>query len=161
MRVRNYEQPLDPTLVSLDSVFGPTSVRLFQAKVTGIDTNAQHVHIEGDQISESLDYERVILAVGSELQRPAIPGLEDHSFDVDTYSDACKLQAHLQTLPGRYTAVVIGAGLTGIELAVELPLRMREFVGDADRDKVRIVLVDPPTGSARRWAARNPSSNRR
>ncbi len=34
MRVRNYEQPLDPTLVPLDSVFDPTGIRLIQAKAT-------------------------------------------------------------------------------------------------------------------------------
>jgi NADH:ubiquinone reductase (H+-translocating) len=148
VRVRNYEQPLDESLVPLDSVLVPTGVHHVQARATEIDTGARVVKIEGEGIDGTLDYERLVIACGSELLRPAIPGLDTHSFDVDTYGGACKLQAHLQTLPalpdspGRYTAVVIGAGLTGIELAAELPSRMREIVGDAERHKVRVILAD-------------------
>jgi NADH:ubiquinone reductase (H+-translocating) len=148
VRVRNYEQPLDASLVPLDEVLGPAGVRLIQAKATNIDHVNRRLQVEGDGVDEALDFERLILAVGSELLRPNIPGLHEHSFDVDTYGGACKLQAHLQTLPalpdssGRYTAIVVGAGLTGIELAAELPSRMREIVDEADRDKVRVVLVD-------------------
>ncbi|WP_106855111.1 NAD(P)/FAD-dependent oxidoreductase [Caballeronia novacaledonica] len=148
VRVRNYEQPLEPTLVQLDTVLGPAGVRLIQAKATDIDSAARRVTIERDGASESLDYDRLILAAGSVLVRPPIPGLDRFSFDVDTYAGACKLQAHLLTLPalpdtpGRYTAVVVGAGLTGIELAAELPARLREIVGEGDRDKVRVVLAD-------------------
>ena len=42
--------------------------------------------------------------------------------------------------PGRFTAVVIGAGFTGIEIATELVARMRALVSDPDR--VLVVLVD-------------------
>jgi NADH dehydrogenase len=148
VRVRNYEQPLDPTLVQLDTVLRPAGVRLIQAKATHIDSASRRVTIEHDGASESLDYDRLILAAGSVLVRPPIPGLDRFSFDVDTYAGACKLQAHLLTLPalpdtpGRYTAVVVGAGLTGIELAAELPARLREIVAAGDRDKVRVVLAD-------------------
>ncbi|MDR5774764.1 MULTISPECIES: FAD-dependent oxidoreductase [unclassified Caballeronia] len=148
VRVRNYEQPLDPTLVPLDGVFGPTGVRFVQATAHTVDSANRRVMFTREDGEGSLEYDRLILAVGSELVRPEIPGLDRHSFDVDTYAGACKLQAHLSTLPalpdspGRYTAVVIGAGLTGIELAAELPGRLREIVGEADRDKVRVVLAD-------------------
>jgi NADH:ubiquinone reductase (H+-translocating) len=148
VRVRNYEPSLDPTLVPLDGVLGAAGVRFVQAMATALDTAQQRVAIEGDQVAETLEYDRLIIAAGSQLTRPEIPGLDQHSFDVDTYDGACRLQAHLQTLaalpdsPGRYTAVVIGAGLTGIELAAELPSRMSEIVGEMDRDRVRVVLAD-------------------
>jgi NADH:ubiquinone reductase (H+-translocating) len=148
VRVRNYEQPLDTTLVPLADVLEPTGVRFIQGKASIVDSMARCIGVECDQGTHTIHYDRLILAVGSELIRPAIPGLDEHAFDVDTYDGACKLQAHLQTLPalpdscGRYTAVVIGAGLTGIELAAELPSRMREIVGDADSGKVRVLLVD-------------------
>ncbi|MDR5837489.1 FAD-dependent oxidoreductase [Caballeronia sp. LZ034LL] len=148
VRVRNYEQPLDPTLVQLDTVLGPAGVRLIQAKATDIDSANRRVTVAHDGASETLDYDRLILAAGSVLVRPPIPGLDHHSFDVDTYAGACRLQAHLLTLPalpdtpGRYTAVVIGAGLTGIELAAELPARLREIVTEGERGRVRVVLAD-------------------
>jgi len=52
--------------------------------------------------------------------------LAEFGFDVDTYDGAMKLQAHIRDLAGRTTdpatatAVVVGAGLTGIETASEL-----------------------------------------
>src|ERR1043166_3994018 len=48
VRVRNYEQPLDPTLVQLDTVLGPAGVRLIQAKATDIDSANRRVTIERD-----------------------------------------------------------------------------------------------------------------
>ena len=65
VRVRNYEQPLDPTLVQLDTVLGPAGVRLIQAKATDIDSASRRVTIERDGASESLGYDRLILAAGS------------------------------------------------------------------------------------------------
>ena len=46
---------------------------------------------------------------------------------MDTYGGAARLNAHLQALPtqsdapGQYTVLVVGAGLTGIEAATEMP----------------------------------------
>ncbi|MDR5761120.1 FAD-dependent oxidoreductase [Caballeronia sp. LZ035] len=162
VRVRNYEQPLDPTLVQLDTVLGPAGVRLIQAKATDIDSANRRVTVAHDGTSETLDYDRLILAAGSVLVRPPIPGLEHHSFDVDTYAGACRLQAHLLTLPalpdtpGRYTAVVIGAGLTGIELAAELPARLREIVPEGERGRVRVVLADRSTRIAQAMGGAQP-----
>ncbi|MDR5817158.1 FAD-dependent oxidoreductase [Caballeronia sp. LZ033] len=162
VRVRNYEQPLDPTLVPLDTVLGPAGVRLIQAKVTDIDSPNRRVTVAHDGASETLDYDRLILAAGSVLVRPPIPGLDHHSFDVDTYAGACRLQAHLLTLPalpdtpGRYTAVVIGAGLTGIELAAELPARLREIVTEGERGRVRVVLADRSTRIAQAMGGAQP-----
>lgn len=162
VRVRNYEQPLDPTLVQLDTVLGPAGVRLIQAKATDIDSANRRVTVTHDGASETLDYDRLILAAGSVLVRPPIPGLDHHSFDVDTYAGACRLQAHLLTLPalpdtpGRYTAVVIGAGLTGIELAAELPARLREIVTEGERGRVRVVLADRSTRIAQAMGGAQP-----
>jgi NADH dehydrogenase FAD-containing subunit len=57
--------------------------------------------------------------------------LADYAFDVDTYDAAARLNAHLQSLPtrpespGQYNVVVVGAGLTGIEAATEMPAKLR------------------------------------
>ena len=112
-------------------------------------------------------YDRVVLAAGSRLVHPDIPGLAQYAFDVDSYAGACRLQDHLHSLgarrasPGRYTAVVVGAGLTGVELAAELPSRLQSIVPEADRHAIRVVLADRSAKSRRRWAARSPSSSER
>jgi NADH dehydrogenase len=87
-----------------------------------------------------------VLALGSELVRPAIPGLAEHAFDVDTYEAALKLDAHLAELgrpepsDARSTVIVVGAGFTGIEVAAEMPARLDRAGVTGKR---RIILVDP------------------
>jgi NADH dehydrogenase len=91
-----------------------------------------------------------VLASGSSLQRPNIPGLLEHAFSVDTFEDANKLHHHLdnlvskRTVPGCYTTVVVGAGFTGLEAATEMVSMLKNVAennGD-DPSDVRIVLVD-------------------
>ncbi|BCG01484.1 NADH dehydrogenase (plasmid) [Paraburkholderia sp. PGU19] len=149
IRVRNYEQPLDDTLVPLADVLDPAGVRRIQGMVRSIDLPNHRVGFEsGDSSTQWLGYDRLILAAGSELARPAIPGLHEFTFDVDTFDGAAKLHAHLLALPerreapGRYTVVVVGAGLTGVELAAELPARLRGIVGDNPSAEVRVMLAD-------------------
>lgn len=148
VRVRNYEQPLDDTLVPLSDVLDPVDVRRIRGIVCSIDLSKRLVEIDIDGQAQWLDYDRLILAAGSELVRPGIPGLREFAFDVDTFPGAGKLQEHLLQLPdlpesaGRLTVVVVGAGLTGIELAAELPARLRGIVGNSGRDPVRVILAD-------------------
>ena len=65
---------------------------------------------------------------------------------MDTYSAALRLNEHVSALgrsppsPGRATVVVVGAGFTGIEVATEMPTKLRRALPDGEH---RIVLVDP------------------
>lgn len=93
----------------------------------------------------TLAYDRLVLAAGSVMHRPPVPGLEQHAHSIDQPADAAALAAHLAALaarpssPARNTVVVVGAGFTGIELACELPTRLRATLGDGPH---RIVLVE-------------------
>ncbi|MDR5753847.1 MULTISPECIES: FAD-dependent oxidoreductase [unclassified Caballeronia] len=153
IRVRNYESELAATLVPLTDVLDPVGVRLIEGTVSKIDVANQCVSVLPDALDDSkpaqqLPYDRVVLAAGSRLVHPDIPGLAQYAFDVDSYAGACRLQDHLHSLsargasPGRYTAVVVGAGLTGVELAAELPSRLHGIVPEADRHAIRVVLAD-------------------
>lgn len=133
--------------VPLARVLEPIGVDLVHATVTGIDREKRQVHATGaDGAPVTLPYDRLLLAAGSQLHRPRLPGAE-HAWSVDTYEDAMALERHLQSLrtapdgDGRFTAVVIGAGFTGIEVACEMTARMREVAGDAAA-RARIVLVE-------------------
>ncbi|MGW1886814.1 NAD(P)/FAD-dependent oxidoreductase [Streptomyces sp. NPDC001970] len=146
MRPRLYEADPERMRVSLDRVLGPIGVRRIAATVTGIDTGARTVTaVDRSGRNTELSYDRLVLAAGSQLVRPSIPGSE-LIFDVDTLGAATSLDHHIRRLPerpaapGRFTAVVIGAGFTGLEIATELVARLREAAGDAD--DVRVVLVE-------------------
>jgi NADH dehydrogenase len=149
IRVRNYESDLAFIRVPLDDVLGPIGVRRVEGEVVDIDSTSHLVTVTTASGSRALVYDRVVCALGSELFRPDIPGLAEHAFDVDTYSGAARLNDHLQSLPhrpesaGQLTVVVVGAGLTGIEAACEMPGRLRAILDRAGMTRpVRVVLAD-------------------
>jgi NADH:quinone reductase (non-electrogenic) len=142
IRVRNYEADLSDVRVPLAEIMGPIGVDVVIGEVTGIDPGRREVALAG---SAPLPYDRLVVALGSELVRPPIPGLAEHGFDIDTYDAAARLATHLDALPnrpdspGRFTALVVGGGLTGVELASELATRLRDIAGAAP---ARIILAD-------------------
>ncbi len=156
IRVRNYEADLSSIRVPLDDVLGPVGVRRVEGEVVDIDPASQAVTVATATGSLTLAYDRCVCALGSELVRPNIPGLAEHAFDVDTYIGAARLNDHLQSLVGcaesrgQFTVVVVGAGLTGIEAACEMPRRLRAILDRAGMtNQVRVILADhsPRAGS--------------
>ncbi|OVZ60316.1 proton-conducting membrane transporter [Pigmentiphaga sp. NML080357] len=149
IRVRNYEEELDATVVPFAQVLDPIGVEHLRGVVAGIDTERRAVSVRTAAGVQELRYDRLVHALGSRLQRPSIPGLAEHSFDIDTYHGAKRLDAHLHALardgrePDRLRVLVVGAGLTGIELATELPGRLAKMAAQAsDRPTPRVILAD-------------------
>lgn len=169
IRVRNYEADLSQVRVPLARVLDPIGVRIIEAAVTDVDVAAKRVALRtakasdhsnearradgGDTHEPYLDYDRLVFALGSVLARPMIPGLIEHAFDVDTYAGAARLDAHLQSLArglqsgshadGTFTVAVVGGGLTGIEVATEMPQRLRAIlVAHGRNDPIRVILLD-------------------
>jgi NADH:ubiquinone reductase (H+-translocating) len=146
IRVRCYEADLEPVRVPLDEVLTPINVRRIEGQVTRIDLTSRTLAMAGAGGNmPDVGYDRLILAAGSSLARPAIP-LEKDIFDVDTYAGGRQLAKHLAALAldpasdGAGTAVVIGGGLVGIEIACELPGRLRAVLGA--NAMTRVVLID-------------------
>ncbi|BBL34620.1 NADH dehydrogenase-like protein [Nitrosomonas stercoris] len=146
IRVRNYE--LDPaaTQVPLADVLEPIGVKWLTGTIEQIDTAQHTVTVKTANDTKVLNYARLVVALGSTLVHPSIPGLVEHAFDVDTFENTNTLLAHLRSLStqpasaGRYTAVVIGAGLTGSEVAAELPAKLSKLAKNTA--EVRVILID-------------------
>ena len=142
IRVRNYEADLTPCRIPLGGVLDPAGVKHLTADVTAIDPASRTV----TSSVGTHTYDRLVLALGSQVVKPDIPGLQEFGFDVDTYDGATRLQRHLAALPSSGPVVVVGAGLTGIETACELPARLTALFPDSTP---RVILVDrnPQVGS--------------
>jgi NADH dehydrogenase len=144
IRPRLYESDPERMRVPLDRILGPIGVRRIAATVTAIDTGTRTVTaIRRDGTPAELSYDRLVLAAGSRLAPPPVTGAQ-HLFDVDTLPAASALHAHIQRLAAGHdgdviTAVVVGAGFTGIEVATELTGRLRALAGDRP---TRVVLVE-------------------
>jgi len=158
IRVRNYEPDLREVRVALSDVLEPIGVERVAGEVVDIDFADRRIacDIRGG-VWRTLEYDRLIFALGSRLVRPDIPGLAQHAFDVDTYEGAARLNAHIDALSeqpassGQYTALVVGAGLTGIEAATELVPKLRLALARGGRggETPRVILADrqPRIGS--------------
>ena len=149
IRVRNYESDLTAVRVPLDDVLGPVGVRRVEGQVADLDLTAQAVVVDTAGGQQTLFYDRLVFALGSQLVRPPVPGLAEQAFDVDTYNGAARLNDHLQSLsdrpesPGQFTVIVVGAGLTGIETATEMPGRLRTVLVRARSARTyRVILAD-------------------
>ncbi len=151
IRVRNYEADLSSVRIPLENVLGPIGVMRVEGDVVDIDLARQDVTVTNARGAQTLAYDRLIFALGSQLQRPNIAGVAEYAFDVDTYGEAVRLNSHLQSLPrrpespGRLTVVVVGAGLTGIEAAAEMPGKLRAAMAQAhvnQTEPVRVILAD-------------------
>jgi NADH dehydrogenase len=93
-------------------------VRLVVDNATRIDTAARKVVLES---GDTLDYDYVIYAVGSTGAVPAsVPGAAEFAYPMAELELAQRLRAKLDTLPPEVWITVVGAGLTGIEMAAEL-----------------------------------------
>ncbi|OBH92061.1 NAD(P)/FAD-dependent oxidoreductase [Mycobacterium sp. E2733] len=144
IRVRNYEADLRQCRIPLAALLEPVGVAHVATEVTAIDTDARTVATSG---GATYDYDRLVLASGSQVLKPPIPGLREFGFDVDTYDGALALREHLLRLAdgspttAAGTVVVVGAGLTGIEVACELPDRLRRLFAGSDVSP-RVLLLD-------------------
>jgi NADH dehydrogenase FAD-containing subunit len=142
IRVRNYEADLSACRIPLADLLDPVGIAHLATEVTAIDCGARTVSTSGG-VTHTFD--RLVLASGSHVLKPAIPGLREYGFDVDTYDGATALRDHLRRLAGgppgaaAATVVVVGAGLTGIELSCELPNRLRRLF---DGIVPRVILLD-------------------
>jgi NADH dehydrogenase len=151
IRVRNYEPDLNSVRVPLDEVLEPIGVERVTGEIVGIDFETRQVTYSVGAADRSISYDRLVFTLGSRLVRPDIPGLGEFAFDVDTYDGAARLNIHIQSLsalprsPAQFTALVVGAGLTGIEAATELLGKLRSAGAVAPR----VILADhqPRIGS--------------
>ena len=147
IRPRLYEPHPETLTAPLGDVLKAIDVLFMQGRVESIDTKARSVEIAGSANRRyALSYDRLVLATGSRLFRPAIPGLAEYGFSVDQLDDAISLDRHLQGLverpasKARDTVVVAGGGFTGIEAATGIPARLGAILGgDAE---IRVVIVE-------------------
>ncbi len=148
IRVRNYEADLSGVRVPLDDVLEPVGVRRIEAEIIDVDPDGQTVTARGASGTTVLEYDRLVFALGSRLVRPAIPGLAEFGFDVDTFEAASRLDRQIQQWSSHPTIssdaiVVVGGGFTGIEVATELAGRIRKVQADSRIDQApRVILVE-------------------
>ncbi|WP_422526619.1 NAD(P)/FAD-dependent oxidoreductase [Serratia fonticola] len=146
IRPRFYESEVENYAAPLLPLFAVTGVKFIAGVASEIDSASQQVwyHNEQDQLT-AVRYDRLIMATGSHITH-ALPGAQQYAFDVDQMESAASLERHLAALAdqpdsaARNTVIVCGGGFTGIEVATEMPARLRAILGDSAA--IRVIVVD-------------------
>jgi NADH dehydrogenase len=150
IRPRLYQRNPQALAVDLQRTLTPVGVEHVPMCVQEIDLSARSVsgtireggRGQGDR--EQLRYDRLVLAMGSQVNQPSISGIESHTQGVDDLQQAIAFDQALGRLSGDTPAsiAILGAGFTGIELALEMRDRLTEHAGESHAQAARIVLLD-------------------
>lgn len=145
IRPRLYEKNPETLRAPLLPTLDPAGIAFVLASVDKIDTAAKSVSLDNGTV---LTYDRLILATGSELPPLPVPGVREHTFNIDSYNGAVALDRHLQQVvktpsaPGHDTYVIVGGGMTGIELAAEMRGRIEQHSDAATAAAAKVILVE-------------------
>ncbi|PTX53778.1 NADH dehydrogenase [Litoreibacter ponti] len=123
IRPRLYEGARPEMLVPLQPLLETIGVRFEHIGIADVTPTA----VRTEQAA-TMDFDRLILAMGSHVAIPPIPGAAEYGFNVDAYQQTARLDAHVsklgKTAPGAPTLVVIGASFSGLEIATSLRDRL-------------------------------------
>lgn len=145
IRPRLYEKNPETLRAPIRPALDPAGIAFVQGRVSGIDTAKNTVTLEDGR---DLSYDRLILATGSELPPLPVPGVAEHTHNIDSYDGAVALDRHLQKVlenpasPGHDTFVIVGGGMTGIELAAEMRGRIEQHSDAATAAAAKVILIE-------------------
>ncbi|HDR9508871.1 FAD-dependent oxidoreductase [Burkholderia cepacia] len=153
IRPRLYESEPQRMAAPLLPLLDAVGVNFVEGSVEEISVREKTLGVAlADGQKRLLAYDRLLLTSGSSLSRPPVPGLAEHAFSVDRIEDAVALDAHFAALaklpdsPARNTVAVVGCGFTGIEVATELPKRLREWFGADVASRVVVIGAQDDIG---------------
>ncbi len=98
-------------------------------EITYIDLDNQIVSVGDTRV----DYDELVIGLGCEDKYHNVPGAKEYTYSIQTVQNARKTYQAICDLPSDATVGIVGAGLSGIELASEL----RE-----SRQDIKIKLFD-------------------
>jgi NADH dehydrogenase len=141
IRPRLYEVRPETLGVDLLPLLGKVDVAFVRGEAVELDTAAKTVTLAaGDRLA----YGRLVIATGSRMRRPPVPGAET-AFSVDTKAEAIAFDRRLGEIArdvAQPTIAIVGSGFTGIELALELRDRLLAHSANGVAERLRIVLID-------------------
>ncbi|AOJ00308.1 NAD(P)/FAD-dependent oxidoreductase [Burkholderia sp. LA-2-3-30-S1-D2] len=153
IRPRLYESEPQRMATPLLPLLDAVGVKFLEGSVEEISVREKTVSVAcANGQRRLLAYDRLLLTSGSRLGKPPVPGLAEHAFSVDRIEDAVALDDHFAALaklpesPARNTVAVVGCGFTGIEVATELPKRLREWFGPQTKGRVVVIGAQDDIG---------------
>ncbi|RNB86541.1 NAD(P)/FAD-dependent oxidoreductase [Brevibacillus nitrificans] len=141
----------DHARVDLDKIINKEKVNFVKGTVKSIQSEEQTVTLESGEI---LDYDYLVIGLGSEPETFGIEGLKEYAFSIRSINAVRNIREHIQYMFSKFkqepdrtdyvTFVVGGAGFTGIEFCGELGDRLPELCEefDVDPSKVKVYCIE-------------------
>lgn len=141
LRPRLYEAQPETLGVPLRPLLQRAGVAWLEGEVVGLDAAAGRIALADGR---SLGGRSLVVTTGSRLRRPGFAGAE-RAFSIDTQADAVAFDVRLAEVASTAAEphiAIVGAGFTGIELALEMRDRLALHGGAGPAERAQIVLVD-------------------
>ena len=106
------------SVLSFTTLFAGTGVQFVQGKATAFDPVQKVVTVATGDGEQTLRYDKLIYALGSHTAVDRIPGVREHAYVLEQHDSLAEQLRKMAATHGR--VLVIGGGLTGIEVATEL-----------------------------------------
>ena len=150
---------LEPQHISSPVRASLPRTRFHRCGVEAIDTAEQTIRVRDNPSAEpkTLQYDHLVLALGSVPNYFGLPGMEQHAFTLKTLEDATRLRNHVITQleqadvsanaeerRRRLTFVVAGGGFAGTEMIAELfdlVHSVLRYYPNVQAEELRFVLV--------------------
>ncbi|MEU0467624.1 NAD(P)/FAD-dependent oxidoreductase [Amycolatopsis sp. NPDC006131] len=150
---------IDPRRVTVSLPAALPGIRLALGEVTALALDDRKLtYVDPEGTSRGLEYDRLIIAVGSVNKLLPIPGIAEHAHGFRSVSEALFLRDHVirqvelaaaaddpAERDARCTFVVVGAGYTGTEVAAQGPLftsAIARHHRELDGQRMRWLLLD-------------------
>jgi len=155
LKTQLHEAAVRKTTVAIDigRIIHRSGIVFHLGEVTHLDVAGKTITVDDRVIT----YHTIVLALGSQSNFYAIPGLHEHAFTLQSLSDAERIYRHLATMCARSASesnrerrcqflrfVVGGGGLSGVEFAAELADHVAKCTHNyrISDDEVEILLVE-------------------
>lgn len=133
--------------IPLSKLFARKRIEVVIGEVAAIHLDRHAVELAG---GTEINYDYLVVGLGSETEYFGIPGLKEYSFTLKSIDDARRIREHVRQCIETYsktkdesylTFAVGGAGLTGIELIGELADTLPTYCREHGVDPARIKLL--------------------
>lgn len=139
--------------IPIDRIINKLNIVFYCKEVTGIDPVKRLVYMKND----SLSFEYLVIAIGSQANFYGVPGLREHSFSLQTLPDAQLIYNHINKVCEQAAKevkterrkdmlrfIIGGGGLSGVEFSTELAdyIVMCIRKHNLNPDEVEIILIE-------------------
>lgn len=126
----------------LEQMFRGTGIDVAVGSVDRVSLEQRRVHVAHPSHGYELPFDALFVATGAKPNDFGVPGAKEHARFLSDYDDALAIREKVESLRGGGKIIVVGGGLTGIELAAELAEHAAENYAEGESPRFDVTLLE-------------------